>query len=158
MNSSNLRTGFFVAAGILSVGLGLVGIFIPVLPTTPFLLLAAACFVQSSPRLYDWLIHHRWFGAYIRNYREHRGITLRARLFTLIVLWGGIGATAIFAVTSWWVRGALGVIAVGVTLHLLCLKTLTAEKDFADKDENVAATSLSRATVLSTDSTDSADF
>ncbi|HNT77001.1 MAG TPA: YbaN family protein [Anaerolineae bacterium] len=124
----SFRTGFFIAAGALAVGLGVVGIFIPVLPTTPFLLLAAACFVRSSPRLYHWLIHHRWFGATIRNYRDHHGITLRAKLFTLIVLWGGIGATVIFAVTNWWVRGALGVIAVGVTSHLLYLKTLPPER------------------------------
>jgi uncharacterized membrane protein YbaN (DUF454 family) len=116
-----------MAVGIISVGLGLVGIFVPVLPTTPFLLLAAACFMRSSPRLYDWLIHHKWFGIYIRNYREYRAITLRAKVLALVLLWGVIGATALFAVTLWWVRLLLGIVAVGVTLHLLHLKTLTPE-------------------------------
>jgi uncharacterized membrane protein YbaN (DUF454 family) len=125
MGTSGFRQWLLVMVGVIAVGLGVVGVFVPVLPTTPFLLLAAACFVHSSPRLYSWLIHHRWFGDYIRHYREHRAITPRARLATLALLWGVIGATAFFAVTDWWVRVLLGAVAVGVTLHLLCLKTLT---------------------------------
>ena len=114
-------------AGILCVGLGLVGIFVPVLPTTPFLLLAAAAFVRSSPRLYHWLIHHKWFGAYIRSYREYRAITLRAKVATLVLLWAVIGYTAIGVVEAWWLRALLAAIAIGVTLHILSLRTLTRE-------------------------------
>ena len=83
--------------------------------------------MRSSQRLYDWLIHHKWFGEYIRNYREYRAIPLRAKVVTLVLLWSVIGTTALFAVTLWWVRVLLGVVAVGVTLHLLHLKTLTPE-------------------------------
>jgi uncharacterized membrane protein YbaN (DUF454 family) len=115
------------------VGLGLLGVFIPVLPTTPFLLLAAGCFMRSSQRLYDWLIHHKWFGEYIRNYREYRAIPLRAKVVTLVLLWSVIGTAALFAVTLWWVRVLLGVVAVGVTLHLLHLKTLTPEMRQSNK-------------------------
>jgi uncharacterized membrane protein YbaN (DUF454 family) len=127
MNKARIHKWFLIAVGIISVGLGLLGVFIPMLPTTPFLLLAAGCFMRSSQRLYDWLIHHKWFGEYIRNYREYRAIPLRAKVVTLVLLWSVIGTTALFAVTLWWVRVLLGVVALGVTLHLLHLKTLTPE-------------------------------
>jgi uncharacterized membrane protein YbaN (DUF454 family) len=133
MNRVRIRKGFLITVGTISVGLGLLGIFVPLLPTTPFLLLAAACFMRSSDRLYDWLIHHKWFGEYIRNYREHRAIPLRAKVVTLILLWGVIGTTAWFAVTLWWVRVLLGLVAVGVTLHLLLMKTLTPEMMLSNK-------------------------
>lgn len=114
-----------MAAGIAAVGLGTIGVFVPLLPTTPFLLLAAACFMRSSDRLYVWLLSHRWFGSYIRNYREHRAVTRGVRAVALILLWVAIGYSAVVVVTAWWIRTALGVILVGVTLHLLSLKTLT---------------------------------
>jgi uncharacterized membrane protein YbaN (DUF454 family) len=114
-----------VTAGIFALSLGIIGIVVPLLPTTPFLLLAAACFVRSSEKLYAWLLHHKWFGDYIRHYREHRAITLRAKIVILVLLWGVIGYTALGVVTAWWVRVLLGTIAVGVTLHILHLKTLT---------------------------------
>jgi uncharacterized membrane protein YbaN (DUF454 family) len=111
--------------GILAVGLGVVGIFVPLLPTTPFLLLAAACFARSSPRLHAWLLNNRWFGSYIRHYREHRAISLPAKVVSLALLWGVIGYTAIAVVTALWLRVLLAAIAIGVTIHLLGLKTLT---------------------------------
>lgn len=117
----------FAALGCISVGLGILGIFLPLLPTTPFLLLAAALFVRSSPRLYNWLINHRWFGRYIRNYREHRAIPLQAKIVLLVFMWGTIGYAALRVVTAWWLRALLGVIAIGVTVHILHLKTLTQE-------------------------------
>jgi len=125
MSKARIRRWFLVAVGVVSVGLGLLGVFIPLLPTMPFLLLAAGCFMRSSERLYGWLIHHKWFGEYIRNYREHGAIPLRAKAVTLVLLWGVIGSTAVFATALWWVRLLLCLVAVGVTLHLLHLKTLT---------------------------------
>ena len=127
MTKANLHKWLLVTAGILAVGLAVIGIFVPVLPTTPLLLLAAACFVRSSQRLYNWLIHHKWFGDYIRHYREQRAITLQAKIATLVILWGSIGYTALAVVSAWWLRALLGAIAVGVTLHLRYLKTLTPE-------------------------------
>lgn len=125
MTKTALKQGLLVSIGILAVGLGSVGVFVPLLPTTPFLLLAAACFIRSSDRLYVWLIHHRWFGSYIRNYREHHAVTLRAKIVTLTLLWGVIGTSAVFAVAAWWMRALLGVVAAGVTIHVLHLNTLT---------------------------------
>jgi len=119
-----VRKGFFISAGVLSVGLGTAGIFLPILPTTPFLLLAAACFIRSSERLYQWLISHRWFGPYIKNYREYNAITARTKAVVLILLWATLGYSALWVVNGWGIRSVLFVIGVGVTLHLLKLKTL----------------------------------
>jgi uncharacterized membrane protein YbaN (DUF454 family) len=125
VNRARLRRWLLIAAGTISVALGLVGVFVPVLPTTPFLLLAAACFVRSSEQLYAWLIGHPWFGRYIRNYREYRAVTLRAKVVTLVLLWGMIGYSALAVVRMWWLRALLAAIAIGVTVHVLSLKTLT---------------------------------
>ena len=125
MKKLALQKGFLVAVGIIALGMGTIGVFVPLLPTTPFLLLAAACFMRSSDRLYSWLIHHPWFGSYIRNYREHGAITLRAKVLSLSLLWGVIGYSAIFVAPSWWLRVLLAVVAISVTIHLLHLKTLT---------------------------------
>lgn len=127
MDRMSLRKIALVTAGVLCVGLAVLGIFVPVLPTTPFLLLAAACFVRSSDRLYNWLIHHKWFGNYIRYYREYRAVTLKSKVIALVMLWGVIGYTALAVVSTLWVRVLLAAIATGVTLHLIHLKTLPPE-------------------------------
>jgi len=125
MDKITLRKAALMTTGILAVGLALIGIFVPVLPTTPFLLLAAACFVRSSDQLYNWLIRHKWFGEYIRHYREYRAVTVQAKIVALVMLWSVIGYTALAVVNAWWLRGLLATIAAGVTLHLLHIKTLT---------------------------------
>ena len=121
---NRLLKPLLIVAGTLSVGLGVAGIFLPLLPTTPFLLLAAACYARSSPRLLHWLNHNRWFGAYIRNWREGRGIPLRDKIIAIMAIWLTIGITVIFAITQPWVRVLLIAIAVGVTVHLLRMPTL----------------------------------
>jgi len=117
-----------IAGGSLCVALGVVGMFLPVLPTTPFLLLAAVCYARSSKRLYHWLLTNRWFGAYIRNYREGRGIPRMQKALTLLLLWLTIGSTVIFGVTLWWVRLMLIGIASGVTIHILRIPTFIPER------------------------------
>lgn len=114
-------------AGSLSLMLGLVGLFLPVLPTTPFLLISAACYGRGSQRFYDWLLNHPWFGEYIRNYREGKGIEYRHKTAALVLLWTTILASAIFFVSGWWVRGVLLAIAIGVTIHLTSLPTYRKE-------------------------------
>jgi uncharacterized protein len=113
----------WIAAGTLSVATGILGIFLPVLPTTPFMLLAAFCYSRSSPRCYQWLLNNRWFGAYIRNYREGRGMPLRVKTLTITALWLTIGATSIYVLTAWWSRALLLAVAAAVTIHLLSIKT-----------------------------------
>ncbi len=119
--------------GTLCVVLAVVGMFLPVLPTTPFLLLAAVCYARSSERFHDWLLNNRWFGEYIRNYREGRGMTLREKLVTIGSMWLTIGLTATLAVTSWWVRLILLAIAVGVTIHLSKIKTARRAKSSGEE-------------------------
>ncbi len=113
-----------VIAGTLSLGLGILGIFVPVLPTTPFLLLAAACYARSSQRFYDWLLNNRYCGEYIRNYRRKKAIRLKLKIITIALLWIAIGSSVIFAVDSLVIRVLLVLIAVGVSVHVLRLRTL----------------------------------
>jgi len=113
-----------VTAGTSCVGLGIVGIFVPVLPTTPFLLLAAACYARSSQRFHGWLLNNKWFGSYIRNYLEKKGITLRAKIITLTLLWITIGVSVAFAVETLALKLILLIIAIGVSIHILSLRTL----------------------------------
>lgn len=114
--------GALIVFGTFFLGLGVLGIVLPILPTTPFLLLSAACYSRGSDRFYKRLISNRWFGNYIRNYREGRGIPLRVKMFAIAVLWATISFTAFFVVTHPIVRFLLIIIAVGVTTHLLLIK------------------------------------
>jgi len=111
-----------IGAGTLSTGLGIIGIFIPILPTTPFLLLAAACYMRSSDRFYQWLINNRMFGAYVRNYIKGRGMPVRIKIFTILLLWLTIGLSITFGVQNIAIRIVLICIAVGVTAHISLIK------------------------------------
>jgi uncharacterized membrane protein YbaN (DUF454 family) len=93
--SGVVRLGF-LGAGHLSVGLAVLGVFLPLLPTTPFLLLAAACYARGSVRFYDWLLNSRTFGPMIRNWREHRAVALRHKLLGIGVIVVTIGTTVLF--------------------------------------------------------------
>jgi uncharacterized membrane protein YbaN (DUF454 family) len=115
----NISRPLLIVAGTTSTIVGIIGIFIPVLPTTPFLLLAAACYMRSSERYYRWLTNNRFFGVYIKNYIEGRGIPLKVKIITLTLLWLGIGLSAALATGNLIVRIILGAIAVGVTIHIL---------------------------------------
>lgn len=112
-----------VALGLAAVALAVVGIFVPILPTTPFLLLAAYLFARSSDRFYRWLHENRWFGAYLKNYREGRGLPRREKVLTIAALWVAILLSVTMALSSWWPRIALLGIAAAVTFHLLRIPT-----------------------------------
>jgi len=116
-----------IAAGTLFLVLGIVGVFLPILPTTPFLLLAAACYARGSSRFYRWLMNNRLVGTYIRNYREGRGLPPRVKVIVITLLWVTIGYSAAFAVHVLWARVILILIAVGVTTHILYIRTLRHE-------------------------------
>jgi len=113
-----------IIAGTLLVGLGIIGILMPVLPTTPFLLLAAACYARSSQRFYHWLLNNKWFGNYIKNYIQRKGVPLKVKILAITWLWITIGFSVVFAVDVFLVRLILIVIAIGVSIHILCLRTL----------------------------------
>ena len=110
--------------GTFLVGIGVLGIFLPLLPTTIFFILAAACYARSSEKFYVWLLHNRYFGKYIRNYKIRKGMTLISKVITISMLWVTILFSAFFTVENLYVRVLLIMIAVGVTIHLLWIKTV----------------------------------
>lgn len=113
-----------ILLGTLSLALGILGIFLPLLPTTPFLLLTAALYFKGSPRLYKWLLNHKYFGTYIRNFRENKAIPLRAKIVSLLLMWGTMLYCIFFLIPLIWVKVILFLVAVGVTYHILSFKTL----------------------------------
>lgn len=126
-----MRNHIWILAGTISLGLGILGIFIPILPTTPLFLLAAFCYGRGSSRFYNWLMYRSWVGGYIRSYREGRGIPIKQKLLTIALLWLSIGYAIGFVAETWWLRLLLGTIAVGVTIHLAKIKTRQAEASVA---------------------------
>ncbi len=104
--------------------IGIIGIFLPLLPTTPFLLLAAWCYCKSSSRLYGWLMGHPVLGGYIRDYRDKRAITLSGKIVSLALLWGTLLYCIGWVADPLWLRLLLGAILLGVTLHILSFRTL----------------------------------
>ena len=106
------------------MGLGVIGIVVPLLPTTPFLLLAVACYFRSSERLYNWLINNRWLGRYINYYREGKGVPPGVKVLTISLLWITIGYSIVFVVKAFFVRVILILIMIGVTIHITSIKTL----------------------------------
>ena len=120
---SRLRV-ILIVAGTVSLSLGILGIVVPILPTTPFLLLAAACYARGSQRFYNWLLNNRCLGTYIRNYIEKKGIPLKVKIFTITLLWTTISISVILISPNLIVQVILVVIATGVTAHVLSLKTL----------------------------------
>lgn len=114
-----------IAAGTLALALGIIGIFVPLLPTTPFLLLAAALYVRTSPRLYDWLLHQKHLGPYIRNFREYRAIPLRAKIVSVGLVWLTIGYCILRVVDAWWwAQLGLFLLAAGISVRILTFATL----------------------------------
>jgi uncharacterized membrane protein YbaN (DUF454 family) len=114
--------GLFVVAGTMFLGLGAIGIVLPVLPTTPFLLLAAACYLRGSERMHQWLLNNRWFGSYIRNYHEGKGISAKGKIFSISTLWITICFSA-FLIRMAHVQILLFIIATAVTVHLIMVPT-----------------------------------
>ena len=113
-----------IILGTISLGLGILGIFLPLLPTTPFLLLTAALYFKGSPLLYQWLLNHKYFGTYIRNFLENKAIPLRAKIISLLLMWGTMLYCIFFLIPLVWVKILLFLIAAGVTYHILSFKTL----------------------------------
>ena len=113
-----------ISGGSISVALAVAGMVLPMLPATPFLLLAAFCYARSSERFHRWLMEHRWFGPYIESYRSGRGMTTRQLVWTLVPLWVSITITAALT-TQWPVHVGLFVCASGVTLYLLSRRAET---------------------------------
>lgn len=126
--SNQLLKWILITAGTIFVGIGIIGIFIPILPTTPFLLLAAACYARSSKKFYEWLINNKLIGTYIKNYREGKGVPLKIKIFTVFLLWITILFSVFFILLISWIKIILIIIAIGVTIHILTIKTYTQKR------------------------------
>jgi len=121
----------YVAGGTICVAAGLLGVFVPLLPTTPFLLLAAFLYARGSTRLHRWLLENRWFGGFLRQYIERRALSRQHKVVTLLALWIALGLSAGFAVSVWWGRALLGCVGVAVTAHVTSLRTAGCDRDEA---------------------------
>ena len=114
--------------GFVLLGIGVLGMFLPLLPTTVFFLLAAWCFARSSERFHYWLHNNRFFGKYLANYRSKGGMTRGSKIFSIVFLLAGISVSVLFLTENLYIRILLAAIAVGVTWHLLTIKTIEEKK------------------------------
>jgi len=121
--SKGFLKAVFFAVGTISLGLGIVGIFL-----TPFLILAAILYARSSRKLHFWIMHNRLFGRYINNYVSGGGIPLPAKIVIITLLWGTIGISAVFIVSSLVIRIILALVAVGVSVHIITVRTLRSKE------------------------------
>lgn len=112
-----------MAVGWLAVAGGVAGIFLPLVPTVPLLLLAAACFARSSERFHTWLVEHNRLGPLIRDYLDGEGIPLRAKMVAIGMVWVSVPVSAFLFVPVTWIRVLLLTIAAGITLYLFRLPT-----------------------------------
>jgi uncharacterized membrane protein YbaN (DUF454 family) len=115
---SPLVRGLLNAAGFACVGLGLLGIFLPLLPTTPFLLLAAACFARSSPRFHAWLLGNRTFGPLIHQWEKNRTIPRKTKWVAIALMSATLGASIVFFVKPLWLKGLLALFGLGLAIWL----------------------------------------
>ena len=90
-------------AGSVSLVLGIIGVVLPGLPTTPFILLAAACYAKASPRLHQWLLNHRWFGAMLRDWERDHSLTRRSKTIAVVSM------MVMVSFSIWSLRGRLAV-------------------------------------------------
>ena len=118
--------------GWISVFLGFIGIFLPVLPTTPFLLVAAACFLRTSPRFYNWLVSHPRLGKYLLYYLDGKGLPVKAKVYTLILMWTSLISTAFIFVPRMTVQIILPIVGLLVSIYILRLPTLKLRGDNQD--------------------------
>lgn len=111
--------------GIVSLAIGIMGIFLPLLPATPFLILATICFAKSLQRMYQWLLTNKFCGEYIANYRENKAISLKHKTISLLLLWIAIGYSIFYVADRLWLQILLIIIALGVTIHIVSMSTRT---------------------------------
>ncbi len=121
--ASRFKKGLFMVCGTICLGVGTAGVFLPILPTTPFLLLSAACYYKGSERMHRWLLNNKLLGNYIRNYREGKGISSKGKILTLFLLWATICYSTFFLVNILMLQVILFAIAIAVTVHVTTIPT-----------------------------------
>ena len=121
--SDRVKRILYIIIGTLFLIIGAIGIVVPVLPTTPFLLITAACYLRGSKKLYNWMVNNRVFGEFIENYRKGKGITKKNKLLTIAFLWVTISFSAVFVVKIFVIRVILFIVATAVSAHIMRLPT-----------------------------------
>ncbi|MCW4004133.1 MAG: YbaN family protein [Candidatus Bathyarchaeota archaeon] len=125
-----VKRTLLIIAGTICLALGVIGIVLPILPTTPFLLLAAACYLRSSERLHKWLLNNRWCGEYIKNYQQGKGVPLKTKIAALTILWVTILYSTFFVVHEILIAQiVLLAVAVGVSVHLIRMPTFKCQRE-----------------------------
>lgn len=118
----------FRILGFSSLILGIIGIALPILPTTPFLLLSSFLFLKSSEKLYNWLLNNKILGQYIKDFQIEESIPLKVKISSISLLWITISTSAVFFIHILWLKLLLFAIAIGVTIHILHYKTKKKKK------------------------------
>ena len=118
----NLKKKIYICVGLLAVGLGIIGAFLPVMPTVPFLLVALFCFERSSKKYHDMILNNKYFGKVLKDYYEGRGLTTSVKIKAILFLTCGMGFS-FYKVQHLYLRIMLAVIWLGVTIHIILLKT-----------------------------------
>jgi len=109
INNNSVIRYFWLVLGILLSTIGLIGIIVPGLPTTPIMILAAACFFRSSERLYNWVIENKYYGHHVKNFREEGGMPKKAKLMAIGTMWTFVSFAVLF----------------GIPDHMLMIKVIT---------------------------------
>ena len=123
----NLKKKIYICVGLLAVGLGIIGAFLPVMPTVPFLLVALFCFERSSKKYHEMILNNKYFGKVLRDYYEGRGLTTSVKIKAVLFLSCGMGFS-VYRVHNLHLRIMLVLIWAGVALHIILLKTKPKEK------------------------------
>jgi uncharacterized membrane protein YbaN (DUF454 family) len=118
----------YIILGIIFLSLGIIGVFLPILPTTPFLLLTSFCFLRSSKRLYNWLVNHRIFGVFIYNYLTYKSATRNTKIGTLVFLWASLFISSLF-ISQLSIKLVLLAVGIGVTIHICTLRTFVQKRE-----------------------------
>ena len=113
---------FYQILGFLFLACGIIGIVVPLLPTTPFLLLSASLFLRSSPRVYNWLLNHRYLGTYIRNFQQERTIPLRVKIIITTLLWITSLHCFFLILNHWILKSFMLLIAISISIFIFSFK------------------------------------
>lgn len=131
-----LKKTIYIFLGFITLSLGVLGIILPLLPTTPFLLLSAFFFMRSSKKLYDWLLNHRFLGIYIYSYITFKAIDLKTKIYAISLLWISLFISMIL-LQNIYLGILLMIVGFGVTIHLLSLKTLSKKEMIIQRKQTV---------------------
>lgn len=123
-NQSPFIKGLLYLSGFLFLGLGILGIFLPLLPTTPFLLLAASIFMHTNKNIYVWMFNNRWFGQNFKAYVKNKSVSKSVKTGSLLILWISMNYSIFFVVENIWIQTLLIIILISVSIHILKLKTI----------------------------------